>query len=637
MGRRKIDIQPIVQDRNRSVTFIKRKAGLLKKAYELSVLCQVDVSLIILGTNKTLYEFKSMNDIDDFLTFYKENKSNETLNHSVKTPLDYDGEYRKNNVYEAIRKNESSISNKKSRKPYTRKSKVKVESVNESDNTGHSNNTKSETKSENSSEEYFDEDDDEEEEEVRVIKSEFEDPANNDTVMYQENENEQVHRYKRSLTVDTDNEEKKRAKRDKVKSMSHKFQSLYHQTTNPQNNILKDISNSRTSLSLNLGTENDNIRVMPSSNIDRFSSAPALPNLPLLSKPNISNSRLNYVPNTDNNLPTRRPILRVHIPNDNTTNNTATGNTLLVNSNVRVSTPLTANNNGRPLSSTSSNSSVTASHSQAKSYKTTDEDTRNKSAGQTPTQGNQNILSNGSLMFDKNDMQKVGYKSPMTANFGLHSVFSSFPSAQPYVATPLQSFNVNNKNPSNASQNTYTQYFQKQIQQQVQAGKHQPNGQMKLNSPVIADSPNIVNNGPLTGSLPSKFAHDLIFASPSTSSPMFRDWNIKQEYSPATAAPIDNNTLPHNEQINSNATNMSSEIPASAFPENSGLTPYITSKLPPSATGKYFNFSNEASNDDTKIMNNINKLSAQQRSEDDLNSSLISNNINGPQNNENQN
>ncbi|KAI0046042.1 SRF-like protein, partial [Auriscalpium vulgare] len=49
MGRRKIEIQPITNERNRSVTFLKagRKTGLFKKAYELGVLCSVDVAVII--------------------------------------------------------------------------------------------------------------------------------------------------------------------------------------------------------------------------------------------------------------------------------------------------------------------------------------------------------------------------------------------------------------------------------------------------------------------------------------------------------------------------------------------------------------------------------------------------------------
>ncbi|KAJ5725828.1 uncharacterized protein N7483_007185 [Penicillium malachiteum] len=59
MGRRKIEIKAIKDDRNRSVTFLKRKGGLFKKAHELAVLCSVDVAVIIFGQNKKLYEYSS--------------------------------------------------------------------------------------------------------------------------------------------------------------------------------------------------------------------------------------------------------------------------------------------------------------------------------------------------------------------------------------------------------------------------------------------------------------------------------------------------------------------------------------------------------------------------------------------------
>ncbi|PHH62339.1 hypothetical protein CDD80_1366 [Ophiocordyceps camponoti-rufipedis] len=59
MGRRKIEIKAIKDDRNRSVTFLKRKGGLFKKAHELSVLCSVDVAVFIFGNNKKLFEYSS--------------------------------------------------------------------------------------------------------------------------------------------------------------------------------------------------------------------------------------------------------------------------------------------------------------------------------------------------------------------------------------------------------------------------------------------------------------------------------------------------------------------------------------------------------------------------------------------------
>ncbi|OTB05066.1 hypothetical protein M426DRAFT_142933 [Hypoxylon sp. CI-4A] len=70
MGRRKIEIKAIKDDRNRSVTFLKRKGGLFKKAHELSVLCSVDVAVFIFGSNKKLYEYSS-SDMRDLITKYQ--------------------------------------------------------------------------------------------------------------------------------------------------------------------------------------------------------------------------------------------------------------------------------------------------------------------------------------------------------------------------------------------------------------------------------------------------------------------------------------------------------------------------------------------------------------------------------------
>lgn len=53
------------------ITFSKRKHGLLKKAYELSVLCDVDVALIVIGNNQKLYQYASSN-INEILMKYTE-------------------------------------------------------------------------------------------------------------------------------------------------------------------------------------------------------------------------------------------------------------------------------------------------------------------------------------------------------------------------------------------------------------------------------------------------------------------------------------------------------------------------------------------------------------------------------------
>jgi len=66
MGRKKIKIERIADERNRQVTFTKRKNGLMKKAMELSVLCDCDIALVIYNSNEKLYQYSS-GDIEDVL------------------------------------------------------------------------------------------------------------------------------------------------------------------------------------------------------------------------------------------------------------------------------------------------------------------------------------------------------------------------------------------------------------------------------------------------------------------------------------------------------------------------------------------------------------------------------------------
>ena len=53
------------------VTFTKRKFGLMKKAYELSVLCDCEIALIIFTSNNKLYQYAS-SDMDKVLLKYTE-------------------------------------------------------------------------------------------------------------------------------------------------------------------------------------------------------------------------------------------------------------------------------------------------------------------------------------------------------------------------------------------------------------------------------------------------------------------------------------------------------------------------------------------------------------------------------------
>ena len=79
MGRKKIQISRITDERNRQVTFNKRKFGVMKKAYELSVLCDCEIALIIFSSSNKLYQYAST-DMDKVLLKYTEyNEPHESL------------------------------------------------------------------------------------------------------------------------------------------------------------------------------------------------------------------------------------------------------------------------------------------------------------------------------------------------------------------------------------------------------------------------------------------------------------------------------------------------------------------------------------------------------------------------------
>ncbi|KAI8825049.1 uncharacterized protein EV422DRAFT_517259 [Fimicolochytrium jonesii] len=76
MGRKKIAIKRITDERNRQVTFSKRKFGLMKKAHELSVLCGCEIGLIMFTQNGKLFQFAST-DMDKILLRYTETEAHE--------------------------------------------------------------------------------------------------------------------------------------------------------------------------------------------------------------------------------------------------------------------------------------------------------------------------------------------------------------------------------------------------------------------------------------------------------------------------------------------------------------------------------------------------------------------------------
>ncbi|KAG5095610.1 hypothetical protein JHK84_051198 [Glycine max] len=82
MVRGKTQMRRIENATSRQVTFSKRRNGLLKKAFELSVLCDAEVALIIFSPRGKLYEFASSSMQDTIERYRRHNRSAQTVNRS---------------------------------------------------------------------------------------------------------------------------------------------------------------------------------------------------------------------------------------------------------------------------------------------------------------------------------------------------------------------------------------------------------------------------------------------------------------------------------------------------------------------------------------------------------------------------
>ncbi|KAH0975298.1 hypothetical protein GBA52_017197 [Prunus armeniaca] len=81
MGRGKVELKRIENPTSRQVTFSKRRNGLLKKAFELSVLCDAEVALIILSPSGKICQFAS-HDINRTIAMYRNQVSLPESNNS---------------------------------------------------------------------------------------------------------------------------------------------------------------------------------------------------------------------------------------------------------------------------------------------------------------------------------------------------------------------------------------------------------------------------------------------------------------------------------------------------------------------------------------------------------------------------
>nr|AMS35026.1 APETALA-like protein [Cornus officinalis] len=71
MGRGKVQLKRIENKINRQVTFSKRRGGLLKKAHEISVLCDAEVALIVFSTKGKLFEYSTDSCMEKILERYE--------------------------------------------------------------------------------------------------------------------------------------------------------------------------------------------------------------------------------------------------------------------------------------------------------------------------------------------------------------------------------------------------------------------------------------------------------------------------------------------------------------------------------------------------------------------------------------
>ncbi|XP_027922086.1 truncated transcription factor CAULIFLOWER A-like isoform X2 [Vigna unguiculata] len=71
MGRGRVELKRIENKINRQVTFSKRRSGLIKKAREISVLCDADVALIVFSTKGKLLEYSNQPSVERIIDRYE--------------------------------------------------------------------------------------------------------------------------------------------------------------------------------------------------------------------------------------------------------------------------------------------------------------------------------------------------------------------------------------------------------------------------------------------------------------------------------------------------------------------------------------------------------------------------------------
>ena len=625
MGRRKINIEPITHERNRTVTFIKRKAGLFKKAHELAVLCQVDVAVIILGHNNTFYEFSSV-DTNDLIRHYQ----GDDLPHDIKGPGDY-GDYVKK---ERVVLNPSRKRNTGSRnmpgpsstdssaimgsdmRPAKRQLRNKISSS--IDGASVSGSLSNGTLHDHDDDEDEDDDDDDEdmhEDDDLIGADEDDEDDDNEEEEDDEVDNEDGAGEKDGITSNGKNvnisrgtgvgkagKNRKRARRSDRSSSKN---GMHSTNTSSEALTSNDTSENRHGSDSRFATVNSASATSLNSISGRQSPFSDMKSTTLSKQQNVSNMELKFNPlqehvqrqfhNLYNSKEPRlgTPVIQPQMMNSgflrNSMGHLQDGSD--GSSKLNVQSPMTAlrtmmggattpspteevnqasasQKPSVPSNAHQQHDKMRQQYSQQKrpvlrvEIPTSNAATAIKSDGDSGTSDGHPKSANDPQRTPSNVISQalssspvVGDKPRTSANSGtntgflyngLASSFAASPSVPLYFATPLQAQNnatsmLQIQNPQNYLMQRQLQYAQQQHQlqqnrtqvNQPQAGRNSGQTQTTMEQ----------NSGPLTGSLPSKFAHDLIVQSPNTSiGGMFQEW----PFPPNTNSSIrQGNTLPH--------------------------------------------------------------------------------------------
>ncbi|PSS13495.1 Floral homeotic protein APETALA 1 A like [Actinidia chinensis var. chinensis] len=90
MGRGRVQLKRIENKINRQVTFSKRRGGLLKKANEISVLCDAEVALIVFSHKGKLFEYSTDACMEKILERYERySYAERDLAHDIQTPKNW--------------------------------------------------------------------------------------------------------------------------------------------------------------------------------------------------------------------------------------------------------------------------------------------------------------------------------------------------------------------------------------------------------------------------------------------------------------------------------------------------------------------------------------------------------------------